>query len=739
MSDADPSDRTQPVLPAILAGGGECGRLIAERDWSETSLGPLETWPQSLLTATALLLRSPVPIVMLWGEDGVMIYNDAYSEFAGGRHPELLGSKVREGWAEVAEFNDNVMRVGLAGGTLAYKDQELTLYRHGRPEQVWMNLDYSPVLDEAGKPAGVLAIVVETTERVRVDAELRTERERLNAVLEGITDCFYAIGRDWRFVVFNGACERYFGASRDQVLGRSLWELFPQGIGTDFERHCRAAMDEGVSATLQSPSALQPGRFVELRIAPMAAGIAVSLSDITDRVLAEARLRESEARFRNMADHAPVMMWVTDASGHCTYLNKAWYDFTGQAAVEAEGFGWLDATHPDDRPYADEVFREANERQAPFRVEYRLRRADGTYRWAIDAAAPRFDADGAFLGYVGSVIDIDERREAEQRLRDSEERLRLATEAADVGFWDVDLVNDLLIWPASVKAMFGISPDVPVSLDDFYAGLHPDDRDETSAAFAAAADPAARALYDVEYRTVGKEDGVIRWVAAKGRGVFDAGGRCVRVIGVAVDITDRKRAELHQRLLVNELNHRVKNTLAIVQGLAQQSFKGGRELPAARHAFEGRLAALSAAHNLLTRENWEAVSIHRIVSDAIAPYRRDGGSAFTVDGPELLLGPKTAVSLALAVHELATNAVKYGALSSPAGSVAIDWRVVDGRLRLTWRERDGPRVEPPTRRGFGSRMIERGLAAELGGTVGIDFDPAGVVCTVDAPLPEATL
>ena len=149
-----------------LCESGECGRLIASGPWFDTALGPLDSWPQSLRTATLLLLRSPVPIVMLWGEDGVMLYNDAYSVFAGGRHPRLLGSKVREGWPEVADFNDRVMKVGLAGRTLQFKNQELTLYRNGRPEQVFMDLDYSPVLDESGRPAGVLAIVIETTERV---------------------------------------------------------------------------------------------------------------------------------------------------------------------------------------------------------------------------------------------------------------------------------------------------------------------------------------------------------------------------------------------------------------------------------------------------------------------------------------------------------------------------------------------------------------------------------------------
>jgi two-component sensor histidine kinase len=159
------------------------GALIRLRDWTDTGLGPISGWPQSLKTTVGTLLRSPVPIVLLWGPDGIMIYNDAYSVFAGGRHPLLFGSKVREGWPEVADFNDNVMKAGLSGGTLSYRDQKLTLHRKGFPEPVWMNLDYSPVLGENGHPAGVLAIVVETTQRVLTERVLAKTEERLRQAL----------------------------------------------------------------------------------------------------------------------------------------------------------------------------------------------------------------------------------------------------------------------------------------------------------------------------------------------------------------------------------------------------------------------------------------------------------------------------------------------------------------------------------------------------------------------------
>jgi PAS domain S-box-containing protein len=406
-----------PPDAAFLAEGGHTGALIAAHDWAATALGPIASWPQSLRTATAILLRSPVPMVMLWGEDGVMLYNDAYSVFAGGRHPHLLGSKVREGWPEVAEFNDNVMTVGLAGGTLAYKDQELTLYRTGRAEQVWMNLDYSPVLDEAGRPAGVLAVVIETTERVRAERELRTERDRNRGVLDNMGEAFVLLDHNFRIIDMNAEAMRLESRPRAEIIGKTHWEAHPDAAPELGDLY-RVAMAERRSVALEHRYVWPDGRetWIDMRAYPVADGLAVFYRDITERKDAEAVLGESEARFRNMADNTPVMMWVTDPSGYCTYLNRRWYEFTGQAEAHGEGYGWLEAVHPEDRPLAESAFVSANAEQRDYRVEFRVRRADGAYRWAIDAAAARFAEDGTYLGYVGSVIDIDERREAELAL-----------------------------------------------------------------------------------------------------------------------------------------------------------------------------------------------------------------------------------------------------------------------------------------------------------------------------------
>jgi PAS domain S-box-containing protein len=249
-----------------LLRGGEAGKLIAQRDWSESPLGPIEDWPQSLKTALALVLLSSVPIVMLWGEDGVMLYNDAYSIFAGGRHPELIGSKVREGWPEVADFNDNVMKVGLAGGTLAYKDRELTLYRHGAPEQVWMNLDYSPVLDETGEPAGVIAVVVETTERVRADERLASERKRLLQAFEQAPGFIISMRDPEHRVEFvNAAHRRAF--SSDDWVGKTIREAFPDIEGQGFFELLDRVYTTGerVDAVVQPVTFRQPDGHAEQR------------------------------------------------------------------------------------------------------------------------------------------------------------------------------------------------------------------------------------------------------------------------------------------------------------------------------------------------------------------------------------------------------------------------------------------------------------------------------------------
>jgi PAS domain S-box-containing protein len=223
--------------------------------------------------------------------------------------------------------------------------------------------------------------------------------------------------------------------------------------------------------------------------------------------------------------------------------------------------------------------------------------------------------------------------------------------------------------------------------------------------------------------------------------IHEADGSVSGIFVQGHDITERRRAQEQQQLLINELNHRVKNTLATVQSIAAQSFRTGRDGSDSREVFDARLIALAKAHDVLTRESWESADLPEIVAQAVAPLAGEEGRRFVIAGPSLRLPPRAALPLAMALHELCTNAAKYGSLSTPAGQVSITWAFASEdkgeHLRLCWRESGGPPVEPPRRKGFGSRLIERGLAHELNGTARIRYEPAGFVCEIEALIPRA--
>ncbi len=211
-------------------------------------------------------------------------------------------------------------------------------------------------------------------------------------------------------------------------------------------------------------------------------------------------------------------------------------------------------------------------------------------------------------------------------------------------------------------------------------------------------------------------------------------GRVIRVLATSRDISNERTAEVHRLLLVNELNHRVKNTLATVQSIAQQSLRNAGVDPSVRDALEGRLMAIAATHNVLTDQNWSAASLRQIVDGSVTPYRASP-TQLTITGQDLRVSPKPAVVMALAFHELAINALKYGALSAPGGHVDIRWSVQpDDQLYIEWAERGGPPVRPPERRGFGSRIVQLALPGELGGAVDVDYRAEGLRCTIRSPL-----
>jgi two-component sensor histidine kinase len=261
--------------------------------------------------------------------------------------------------------------------------------------------------------------------------------------------------------------------------------------------------------------------------------------------------------------------------------------------------------------------------------------------------------------------------------------------------------------------------------------MHPDDHAHTLDAWARSL--AAGEPYDVEHR-VRRRDGSYRWARTRAYPRRGPDGEILLWYATTEDVHEQKVAEEHQRLLINELNHRVKNTLATVQAIAFQTLKGDIPLAEAKARFEARLMALSRAHNLLTEQNWGGASLERVVGDS-TEHLAGEQERFVLSGPPIWISPRAALALALALHELGTNAAKYGALSREGGRIVIAWReTAEGQLILDWKEEGGPPVAPPERRGFGSRLIEQGLAGDLTGKASLAFEPDGLRCTIEATL-----
>jgi PAS domain S-box-containing protein len=319
-----------------------------------------------------------------------------------------------------------------------------------------------------------------------------------------------------------------------------------------------------------------------------------------------------------------------------------------------------------------------------------------------------------------------ERAESEERLRESEDHYRHTVELDPQVTWTATPDGQLNRVSQRWMSWTGTS-----GLGETWAGgLHPDDVEQTFAVWGRSVETGEP--YDIEHR-VKMLDGQYRWARSRAFPRRNDAGEICLWYGSTEDIHEQRLAEERQRLLINELNHRVKNTLATVQAIAFQTLKGDISLAEARSRFEARLLALSRAHNLLTERNWEGASLERVVADSTAHLAADPGR-FALSGEPIFLAPRAALALALALHELGTNALKYGALSVEGGSVTISWIRKGEMLLLSWKEQGGPPVTVPAGRGFGSRLIERGLQADLGGKAELLFEPDGLRCRISAAL-----
>jgi PAS domain S-box-containing protein len=362
--------------------------------------------------------------------------------------------------------------------------------------------------------------------------------------------CF-ALNEYGYLLFYNEEAARLWG--RRPELGKEQWSgafrlLTPEGkeLPPSLSAVANALRErrslEGVESTIERPDGTR--RLVAEHADPLfdAAGNYIGVVnvqlDITDQRELQETAQQRETLFRDVADHAPAMMWVTDAEGTCTFLSQTWYEFTGQTKEE----GWMSAIHPEDREAGLVPSAAARARREPYRLEYRLLHASGEYRRVLSMATPHFDSKGEFLGYIGSVLDITAQKQADESAQSAAQRLQVATEATAIGTWDYFPMAGDLIWDARCKELFGLPSEAAVDYQVFLAGLHPEDRERTNEAVQRALDPEGDGAMDVEYRTIGLIDGHERWIRANGRAFFE--GRVPkRFVGTVQDITDRKKAD----------------------------------------------------------------------------------------------------------------------------------------------------------------------------------------------------
>jgi PAS domain S-box-containing protein len=444
--------------------------------------------------------------------------------------------------------------------------------------------------------------------------------------------------------------------------------------------------------------------------------------------------------FRALAENLPALCWMARADGWVFWYNRQWYEYTGATPGEMVGWGWTSVHNPNELAAVLKRWKEAIATGSAFEMVLSLRGKDGIYSPFLTRVVPFKDENGRIIRWFGKSTDVSKLYETEAALRDSEARYRSAMALGRMASWETNYLTRTRKWTAEGMVLFGLGlvggiGEVGGDNDEFLLALHPADR-HLHRVFRDLED--RKDSFPAEYRIV-RPDGQTRWMSGYGR-VIDRGsdGKARRLVNVVTDITERKAMEERSQFLLRELSHRSKNLLSVVQAIVGLTVRNSESLQEFANTFSDRLRGLAASNHLLTDNDWNGAALDQLVGRQLAPFVELPSSRVRIAGPELVVTADATQSIGLALHELTTNAVKYGALSSPSGKVEIVWDIEgaegEAALRLGWTESGGPPVAEPKRKGFGQVVIKQMIEQALSASVTIVYASSGVQWTLTTSL-----
>ncbi|MBE7184973.1 MAG: PAS domain-containing protein [Methylobacterium mesophilicum] len=895
-------------------------RSIREFDWSETALGAIRSWPQSLRTAVDLTLGSPVATILLWGEDLIQIYNDHWRALMGSKHPTALGQPTHQCFPEIVETMAPLYERVHQGEAVVLQNRLLPVGRFSSGvADAWWNVHYLPTRDGDGVVVGILCTVIETTASVLAEQEkaaavaaLRVSEARFRALTHIGTYAVYRMNADWSEMtalegqgfladmadpdiswldqyimpqdqsavleaidtavrshrVFelehrvrladggvgwthsravplfdeDGKLHEWIGSASD-ITARKQHEttlhqseerqafllrlsdaLRPIGNASDAQAEALRVLEEylavdranyfetdedgrlmdrgdqpanGVLFLVErfGRTAFDPERDdANERAAPfivsdtadlplgdrerdvlatsnvrsavcipiiksgtLVAALAVShgtprpwspadvaiVEETAERIWAEAKraraeakLNDSEKRFRLFAENSTDVLWIVNAqSRQLEYVSPSFESIWGErrAQVVADFSRWLEMVIPEDRTKAERVLQSALNGERIIQ-SYRIRRpSDGAERWLQDTSFPIRDEAGRIVRVGGVTQDLTDRTRAELEIRARRRELRTLVEnipqlvwrAVDSGHW---------VWASSQWCEFTGQEEKESHGWGWLKPVHPDDREAARQAWQAAG---AQGYFETKYRVHGRNKGY-RWFQTRATPLYSEDGELVEWFGTSTDIDDIRRLQNHERVLLAELQHRVRNTLAVIRSIVRRTAATSPTLDDYTMHLEGRIDSFARVQASVTRDPSRGVDLEYLVGEELRAIGARENENATVKGPKVMMSPAAAETVALAIHELATNAMKYGAMTAPRGEIRVRWSLEDESgvptLLFRWVEQGMQRLEQPSHRGFGTMILTRTVAYELKANAELDFTPTGLTYHLSAPL-----